>query len=130
MRAIRAVFYFEVISNLGSALLALLAPALFLAQFTSEPFSVAADEFARWYGVLLVVLALVLLAALREGSDRLLRPVIAAYLVGDALQIAVAIRLGMAIGGFAPAVHAAIWLSVAYAAVRIYYLCSSGSAAR
>ncbi|MEM7135950.1 MAG: hypothetical protein AAF500_05180 [Myxococcota bacterium] len=122
MRFVRGVFYFEVLSNLGSAGFALLAPAAFLGQFSSEPLPVAAIEFGRWYAVLLVVLSLVLWSALREGTDRFLRPVIGAYLFGDALQIAVAVRLGMALGVFSFAVHAAIWTSVLYALARIYYL--------
>jgi len=122
MRIVRAVFYFEVITNLVSAVFALLLPGAFLGQFVSEPLPVAAVEFGRWYAVLLVVLSLVLLAALREGGDRFLRPVISAYLVGDGLQIAVSVRLGLAASAFGPGVHAAIWTSVLYAAVRIYYL--------
>lgn len=122
MRVVRAIFYLEVITNLGSAIFALLFPAAFLGQFTSEPLPVAAVEFGRWYAVLLVVLSLVLWAALREGTDRFLRPVIAAYLLGDTLQIAVAIRLGLTAGAFTLAVHAAIWTSVFYACARIYYL--------
>ena len=86
----------------------------------------AAVEFGRWYAVLLVVLSLVLWGALRDGSERTLRPVIAAYLVGDALQIAVALRLGMATETFTFAVHAAIWISIVYACARLYYLRVSG----
>ena len=122
MRVVRAIFYLEAITNLVGAAFALLLPSAFLAQFVSEPLPVAAVEFGRWYAVLLVVLSLVLLAALREGSDRFLRPVIGAYLVGDGLQIAVSIRLGLAASAFGLAVHAAIWTSVLYAGVRIYYL--------
>jgi len=127
MRVARAVFYFEVITNLVSAVFALLFPSAFLGQFTSEPLPVAAVEFGRWYAVLLVVLSLVLWTALRDGTDRFLRPVIAAYLLGDALQIAVAIRLGLAAGALTFAVHAAIWTSVLYACARIYYLLGTRS---
>ena len=122
MRLVRAVFYFEAIVNLASAGFALLFPSRFLGHFVSEPLPVGAVEFGRWYAVLLLVLSLVLLAALREGSDRFLRPVIGAYLVGDALQIGVAIQLGSAAGAFGLPVHAAIWTSAFYAVVRIYYL--------
>lgn len=122
MRALRGIFYFEVITNLGSACFALLFPAAFLGQLSSDPLPTVAVEFVRWYAVVLVVLSLVLLASLREGSDRVLRPVIAAYLVGDGLQIAVSIRLGAAVGAYGIAVHAAIWTSVFYAIARIYYL--------
>lgn len=121
MRFARGVFYFEVFSNLVSAGFAMLAPAQFLAQFSRDPLPLAAVEFGRWYGLLLVVLSLVLLSALREGTDRFLRPVIVAYLVGDALQVTVAIRLGIVVG-WTFAVHAAVWTSVFYALVRIYYL--------
>jgi len=127
MRVLRGVFYFEVISNLGSAGLALLLPATFLAQLTSEPLPTPAVEFVRWYGVVLVVLSLVLLAALRARSDQFLRSVVAAYLLGDALQLAVSIRFAEAVGAYAPAVHAAIWTSVFYAVVRILYLRRSRS---
>lgn len=82
----------------------------------------ATVEFGRWYAVLLIVLSLVLWAALREGDDRFLRRVIAAYLIGDLFQIVVGVRFGLAVGAFPPAVHAAIWTSVVYAGVRIYYL--------
>ena len=121
MRFVRAVFYFEALSNLGSAGFAMVAPAAFLAQFSADPVPAGAVEFGRWYAVLLIVLSLVLLAALREGSDRFLRPVIGAYLFGDVLQIAVAARLGSAVG-WTFAVHAAIWTSVFYALARVYYL--------
>jgi len=122
MPIVRAIFYFEAISNLGSAAFALLFPATFLKQFASERLPIAVVEFGRWYAVLLVVLSLVLWAALREGDDRFLRRVIAAYLIGDAFQIAVGVRLGLSLGAFPPVAHAAIWTSVAYAGVRIYYL--------
>lgn len=122
MRLVRAVFYFEAFTNLASAGFALLLPTEFLGQFVSEQLPVGAVEFGRWYAVLLVVLSLVLLAALREGSDRFLRPVIGAYLIGDVLQIGVAIQLGLAVSAFGLPVHAAIWTSIFYAIVRIYYL--------
>jgi hypothetical protein len=122
MRAVRAVFYFEAFTNLGSAAFAIVMPATFLAQFVSEPLPIAAVEFGRWYAVLLFVLSLVLLAALREGSDRFLRPVIAAFLLGDVLQLAVSLRLGVVADNFGVAVHAAVWTSILYAAARIYYL--------
>ncbi|MGB8329055.1 MAG: hypothetical protein WCE62_02935 [Polyangiales bacterium] len=122
MSTVRAIFYFEAISNLASAAFALFFPATFLGQFVSEPLPIAAVEFGRWYAVLLIVLSLVLWAALREGGDWFLRRVIAAYLIGDALQIAVGVRLGLTVGAFPPAVHAAIWTSLVYAGVRIYYL--------
>jgi hypothetical protein len=122
MRVVRAIFYLEAFTNLASAAFALLLPGVFLGQFVSEPLPIAAVEFGRWYAVLLVVLSLVLLAALREGGDRFLRPVIGAYLLGDGLQIAVSVRLGLAASAFGLAVHAAIWTSVFYAVVRIYYL--------
>lgn len=122
MRVARAVFYFEAFTNLVSAAFAMAMPAAFLAQLVSEPLPPAGVEIGRWYAVLLVVLSLVLLAALREGSDRFLRPVVGAFLLGDALQIAVSVRLGLVGSSFGLAVHAAIWTSVFYAAVRIYYL--------
>ncbi len=122
MRLVRAVFYLEVMGNLGSAAFALLFPAAFFAQLSADPLPFAAIEFVRWYAVVLLMLALVLLAALREGSDRFLRPVIAAYLLGDALQITVSIRLGTAVGAYGVAVHGAIWTSLLYAVIRIYYL--------
>lgn len=122
MRLVRGIFYFEVVSNLGTAVLALLFPAFFVGQFVKEPLPIAAVELWRWYAVLLVVLSLILWAALRDGDSRFLRSVIAAYLVGDAFQIVVSIRFGLAAGDFAFAVHAAVWTSVAYAAARTYYL--------
>lgn len=125
MRVVRAVFYLEVISNLGSAVFALLFPAAFLRQLVLEPLPVAGVEFARWYAVVLVVLSLVLLAALRSGEDRFLRPVIGAYLLGDLLQIGVCLRFALAVGALTTAVHAALWSSVFYALVRVYYLARS-----
>lgn len=122
MRAVRGVFYFEVISNLGSAVFALLFPAAFSRQLSADLSAVSAIEFVRWYAVVLLVLALVLWAALRQGSDLVLRPVVVAFLVGDALQIAVSVRFGAAVGAFGVAVHAAIWTSVFYALARLYYL--------
>jgi len=65
MRFVRAVFYFEAITNLASAGFALFFPGRFLGHFVSEPLPVGAVEFGRWYAVLLVVLSLVLLAAPR-----------------------------------------------------------------
>jgi len=122
MPVARLVFYFEVVSNLGSAAFALIFPALFVAQFSAEAVPPPAIELGRWYAVLLIVLSLVLWAALREGGDRFLRRVLAAYLIGDAFQIAVAVRLGVAVGAFPLIAHVAIWTSVFYAGVRIYYL--------
>ena len=55
MRVLRGVFYFEVISNLGSAGLALLFPAAFLTQLSTDAFSIAAVEFVRWYAVVRIL---------------------------------------------------------------------------
>jgi hypothetical protein len=126
IRIARAVFYFEVMTNSASAGFALFLPERFLGGFAAQPIPVTVVEFGRWYAVLLVVLSLVLWAALRAGTDRFLRPVISAYLVGDVLQIGVAIRFGRVAETFPLVSHAAIWTSVFYAAVRIFYLwCSN-----
>lgn len=125
MRVLRAVFYFEAVTNLGGAGFALLFPATFLHQFAAEPMPVAAVEFVRWYAVVLVVLAVILLAALRDGTGLVLRPVLIGYLIGDALQIVVSIRFGEAVGAYPVAVHAAIWTSIVYAAARVGYLARS-----
>lgn len=122
MTLVRAIFYFEVASNLASSLYALFVPAAFVGQFSAESLPVTSVELGRWYAVPLVVLALILLAALRSGTDQFLRPVLAAFLLGDALQIGTALQFGSQTAGFPLAVHAAICLSVIYAAARVYYL--------
>jgi hypothetical protein len=122
---VRGIFYFEAVSNLATAVYVLLFPALFLAQLVPEPLPLVSVELGRWYAVLLWVLSSILLGALREKNDRFLRRVIAAFLIGDAFQIAVSVRLGVALDSFPFVVHAAIWTSVFYAAARIYYLRSS-----
>ena len=51
-----------------------------------------------------------------------LRLVLVPLLVGDAVQIAVALRLGAVTEAFTPTVQAAIYASAVYAAVRVYFL--------
>lgn len=127
MPVVRGIFYFEAVSNLATAVYVLLFPAHFLTQLVPEHLPLVSVELGRWYAVLLLVLSAVLWGALREGDDRFLRRVITAFLIGDGFQIAVSVRLGMALESFPfpfP-VHAAIWTSVFYAAARVYYLRSS-----
>jgi hypothetical protein len=126
---VRGIFYFEAVSNLGTAVYVLLFPAQFLAQLVPQDLPLVSVELGRWYAVLLLVLSAVLLGALREGDDRFLRRVIVAFLIGDGFQIAVSVRLGVVLDSFPFAVHAAIWSSVFYAAARVYYLRSSRSSA-
>lgn len=122
MRVVRGVFYVEAATGVLTALFALLDPGAFVAGLIPGALPPAAVELGRWYGVLLLVLALILWAALRDGREAVLRLVLVPLLVGDAVQIAVALRLGAVTEAFTPTVQAAIYASAVYAAVRVYFL--------
>ena len=83
MKTFRAIYYGEVFLNLGSAVLAIFAPALFLSQFTPAPQSDVAVEMMRWFGGLMVVLTWVGWRILRGGDNRALSWMLEGFLVGE-----------------------------------------------
>lgn len=84
----RLVLWFEaVVLNTGTGLLCLVAPALFVSQFTTETLSPVPLEFIRWYGVLLWVLAAFVIRILPQNDNRLLAPAVEALLFGDLIHL-------------------------------------------
>lgn len=116
------VFWIEALANIPAALIILFLPSIFLGGLVEgHAFDAFHLVFARWYGVLLLVLSLALIACLRYGGKAVLRAVLTAFLIGDVLQILVSLQLGMTFGWTA-GVWGAIGSSVIYALCRILYL--------
>ena len=100
MKTFRAIYYGEVFLNLGSAVLAIFAPALFLSQFTPAPQSDVAVEMMRWFGGLMVVLTWVGWRILRGGDNRALSWMLEGFLVGDIVHLFILLQFLRVIGGF------------------------------
>lgn len=116
------VFWFEALVNIPTALVCLFLPAAFLSGITGgTEVSKELLEFTRWYGVLLVVLSLILVGALRYGDHQMLKVVLASYLFGDILQIAVTLRWAM-VFDWNFAVYASLITSIFYLFCRWLYL--------
>src|SRR5262245_39717615 len=90
---LKAVFYGEVFINLIILILCTFAPEKFFAQLVTGEHDIFTLEFARWYGLVLLILSGILLMALRQKTFDMLRLVLIVNLPGDILQIALAIRI-------------------------------------
>ncbi len=85
---IRYVLTFEAVAlNFGTGLLCLAAPAMFVAQFSTDALPPVPLELIRWYGVLLWVLTFAVLRILPFKDNRMLFPVVEALLFGDLVHL-------------------------------------------
>lgn len=84
----RYVLVFEAVAlNFGTGLLCLAAPAMFVAQFSTDSLPPVPLELTRWYGVLLWVLTFVVLRILPYNDNRMLSPAVEALLFGDLVHL-------------------------------------------
>lgn len=121
MKYIVYVFYMEILLNFVSIFQTLFAPATFLASLTNQTMPPAALEMARWYGVLMCVLTYLLLRGLQKrGSAFIL--VLEALLVGDVIQIAVALVTARILNGWPLSVISSIVLSIILGTARFICL--------
>ncbi len=88
-KLLRGVFYGEVVLNIVSGVIPFLAPAYFLAQFTTASVSPVVLEVTRWYGILLFDLVFLELWALLSRRDDFLTMLLGGYLMGDLIQLSV-----------------------------------------
>lgn len=87
-KLMRGVLLFEaIVLNAGTGLFCLVAPASFVAQFTTQTLPPVPLEFIRWYGVLLWVLTVFVLRILPQNDNRLLAPAVEALLIGDLIHL-------------------------------------------
>ena len=114
----RTIFYGEAVLNAVAALMCLIMPERFLAMFTPEPAGAIAEALVRWYGILLVVLTIIMVRALRNGSIDMLKPVMQAVLIGDVLHLAGLWMLVEAVGQWTTGSIITAVISVALALVR------------
>lgn len=121
MKRLIYLFYAEILLNLVSIYQSIVTPAAFVAQFSDQPVSLAALEVVRWYGVLLIVLSYLLWRGLRQGGVAL-RLILEALLLGDIIQIAVALITARNLGSWPFVVIMAIVLSILLAVARLLYL--------
>ncbi len=97
MKYIRYIFYLEIAINTLSGLQTLFTPGGFMAQFSNEAPSAAANEMARWYGVLIAVITWLLFRALQARGPAL-KLALEAFLIGDVIQIVVSFVSASALG--------------------------------
>lgn len=122
MKFARIVFYIECLLNFGSAATAFFAPALFVQQYTSIPLPKEPLELIRWYAVLLFVFVYLELRALRSGKDELLALVLEGFLLGDVIELAAVYLMQNALGAWTANLIVTVVLSLALAAVRVFWL--------
>jgi len=89
---LKFVFYAEALINIVTLVLCFFAPENFIEQLVQVEPGLFAAELARWYGLVLLILTGILLAALKEKTFHFLRIVLMVNLPGDIIQIALAIH--------------------------------------
>ncbi|HLO27567.1 MAG TPA: hypothetical protein VK249_00435, partial [Anaerolineales bacterium] len=87
MEFLRPIFYLEVALDTYAALLDLVNPAGYAAQYTHQVVTGMALQLIRWFGDNLVAILLVELVALRSKRNDFLAWVLAPFLVGDIIQL-------------------------------------------
>ncbi len=87
MKIARIIFYIEVLLSSYAAILDLIDPAGFLAEYTPQKLTGIPLEVIRWYGVQLVPLVYLEFTALWSQRNDRLAWVLGAFLIGDVLQI-------------------------------------------
>jgi len=95
-RLLRWCFFGEALLNLGIALVAVFAPPVFVAQFTSQMTTPAAVFFVQSWGACLVGLALMEGGVLLRKDDALLAKGLFILLIGDFLYVSGAVIFGLA----------------------------------
>jgi len=119
---LRKVFLVEAWALNGAAgLFCFVFPAAFVTQFTA-PLSPAGTEFLRWYGVLLLVLAVFMLRALRTRDDKVLKPAVEGLLAGDLAHLGASVFWFLQVGTVNLGTVVMVVLSAALAAGRIAWL--------
>jgi len=83
----RIIFYIEVLLSSYAAVIDLVNPAEFVAEYTPHKVTGIPLEIIRWYGVQLVPLVYLEFTALWQKRDDRLAWVLGAFLIGDFLQI-------------------------------------------
>lgn len=87
MKIARIIFYIEVLLSSYAAILDLIDPTGFLAEYTPQKLTGIPLEVIRWYGVQLVPLVYLEFTALWGQQNDRLAWVLGAFLIGDILQI-------------------------------------------
>ncbi|MEW6083336.1 MAG: hypothetical protein AB1607_01955 [Chloroflexota bacterium] len=87
MKIARIIFYIEVLLSSYAAILDLIDPTGFLAEYTPQKLTGIPLEVIRWYGVQLVPLVYLEFTALWGQRNDRLAWVLGAFLIGDILQI-------------------------------------------
>lgn len=124
MRIARIIFYIEVLLSSYAAILDLIDPSGFLAEYTPQKLTGIPLEVIRWYGVQLVPLVFLEFTALWSQRNDRLAWVLGAFLIGDALQIYSTVNYMLAhpgtqwTGGFLFSLVVVIILAI----TRIYWL--------
>ena len=121
MKYLLAVFYVEVLVNILSGVAAVVAPRTLTTQFTATAIPPAIEELARWYGILVLVLAYLLWRALRLRGG-VLKVVLEALLVGDVLQLIAVVMTVQTLGGWSRITALTMGLSLVYGAARMLCL--------
>jgi hypothetical protein len=87
LKFLRGIFYVEVALDIYVAVLDLLFPAAYVAQYTHQIVTGMPLEMIRWFGDNLVALLLVELFALLSKGNNVLAWALGAFLVGDVIQL-------------------------------------------
>jgi hypothetical protein len=87
IRIARIIFYIEILLSSYAALLDLINPSGFVAEYTPQKLTGISLEIVRWYGVQLIPLVYLEFTALWSQRDDRLAWLLGAFLIGDVLQI-------------------------------------------
>ncbi|MCC6299814.1 MAG: hypothetical protein IT314_10980 [Anaerolineales bacterium] len=87
MKIARIIFYLEVLLSGYAAIMDLINPVEFLAEYTPQKMTGIPLEIIRWYGVQLVPLVYLEFTALWSQRNDRLAWILGAFLIGDFLQI-------------------------------------------
>ncbi len=96
MQIARIIFYIEILLSSYAAVMDLINPADFVAQYTPQKVNGIPLEIIRWYGVQLVPLVYLEFTALWSKRDDWLAWVLGAFLIGDILQIVLTVNYMLA----------------------------------
>jgi len=104
------------------SLYCIILPSHFISLYTGDPVAEISVEMIRWYGGLLAVLGVILLRTLQLKDDRLLKPVIEGFLVGDIIHIGAGIYFLVKIQSAYFAIISMILISIFLGIIRIIWL--------
>jgi hypothetical protein len=118
----RSLFWAEVCVNGATAPLMVVAPELVLSGMLGSPMATPTKEAVRWFGAMTFAFGFVLLSRALRADAATLRFVLEAFLVGDVLYTACALRWCWSQRMWTPGAIFAVAFSALLGAARVHSL--------